>query len=267
MVVPIFYRFEKVDKQLLDAVYTVRLPSDDAARLKSKMLRKRKNNLVVLLVSAALFFCGLILPFLFYTRRATHVIYYLKSNTFILIGMLIISFISLLAAILASNKYFGVAGAYLKALRIAYPALPCIAYEDGNNHYSIKGVYSPKEYRTNTKNKGLLDSLVSGKVNPPRARGLLNYAICRYSKGRIIAAFSFIFSFLLLAVWAFLKINNIHVSIRIIDYLVYPVLEICGGVLLLSGIRAIFIIVSNYRYIQAVKTGYPSLHLQSEMSG
>ena len=65
MVVPIFYRFEKVDKQLLDAVYTVRLPSDDAARLKSKMLRKRKLNLIVLLVSAVLFFCGLILPFLF----------------------------------------------------------------------------------------------------------------------------------------------------------------------------------------------------------
>jgi hypothetical protein len=227
------------------------------------MLRKRKLNLNVLLISTGLFFCGLILPFLFYFTRATHVIYYLKSNSFVLIGTLIISFISLLAAILASNKCFGVAGAYLKALRIAYPNLPYVAHVEGNNQYSVKGIYSPKEYRTSIKNKGLLDSLLSGKVSPPRARGLLNYAICRYSKGRIIAILSFFFAIILLAVWTFLRINNIHVSSGNVDHLICLLLEICGGVLLLSGIRAVFVIISNSKYIQAVKTGYPSL--QSRM--
>ena len=260
MVVPVFHRIERVDKHLLDAVYTVRLPSDDAARLKSKMRRKREINLIVLLVSAVFFFSGLILPFLYYFTKVTHVIYYLKSNSFILIMMLIISLISFLVAIFASNKCFGVAGVYLKALRIAYPDLPYIAYEKGNYQYSIKGIYSPKEYRTSIKNKGLLDSLVSGKVNPPRARGLLNYAICRHSTGRIIAIFSFIFGLILFAVWTYLRINNIHISSGSVKHLVCSILEICGSALLLSGIRAVFVIVSNSKYIRAVKAGYPSFY-------
>ena len=111
---------EVISETLLNAVQNARLPVEDAAILRANMLRKRKINLPIFICGVAIFPLCLLEIFLSRTAGASILPDFAHKYSF----LIYIGFGGLMIGLLAANKYFGIAGAYLKALRAAYPDLP-----------------------------------------------------------------------------------------------------------------------------------------------
>lgn len=258
MFIPIVYRIEIVDKRLLHAVYTTNLSVNDAAKLQKKMRKKYKINLIVTICGAALFFLGIIFPLILMAAGGEIVATFADNHISIFVGFLIAGFIGLLAALFSMNKCFGVAGTYLKALKIAYKNLPDVIVGRGDNSYAIMGEYNPKEYSVNRRDKALLESIRTSMIDQTRVRGLLNYAISNRSQNRSMTIFSLIFGILMLSGWAYLNTYSIQVLDGSADRFISMLLLICGIIVLLSCIRLAFSLKTNCAYIEAIEEGYQS---------
>jgi hypothetical protein len=262
MYIPIFYWIETVNQELLHAVYTLGLPIDEAARLKNNMLKKRKINMIILLCGAGLFLFGMVLPvILFNVFDNSPLIRSYMNNTSIMIGSLIAGFVGLFAAIFSANKCFGVAGSYLKALRIAYPNLPSgisVSYS-GDYEYNSDYVYNPEEYKANKRNNDLLMDLSLGKISESRAHGLLHYAISGSSLIFKTCIFAFVLAIVLFLARTIIVKYNISILDGSADKQIIFGLQVMWIVLLLSGIRSIYVYRTCQAYIEAINSGYRSL--------
>jgi NADH:ubiquinone oxidoreductase subunit 2 (subunit N) len=130
MMIPIIFWFEIVNKELYRAVCDATLSVGDAAQLKARMQKKRKNSMTALLCGAALFFCGLVLPLLIGLIVGMSAFNkFANDNTTLFLALLIMAFAGFFICVFAANKCFGVAGVYLKALRTSYPNLTYLPRE------------------------------------------------------------------------------------------------------------------------------------------
>lgn len=251
MYIPIVYRIELVNHQLLHDIYTVSLSVDSSAKLQQQMRRKRKINLTVL--------CSALILLL--TTGAVLLrwvqVFLDRNNDNLLIAMSIFCFICVLVAALAANKCFVVAGIYLKALKIAYPNLPSqLSHSTDYDTFSVTGRYNKANYNTNKTDHVLLEQLAAGEINDVRARGLLHYAICRYDTLRwkaILAAFLCLISLIArVQLSPYLDTMDVNEIQSIALWLnVFPILTLSVSMLNLYLLRV------NAAYRKAIETGYP----------
>jgi hypothetical protein len=252
-------RFDLVDRQLLHAILTVDLSIYDAARMLHVLRKSRKANLIAMLSFLGLLLVQLILFPVLYLFKVPGIVFYMDNFRLAIPLMVLIGFGSLIACLAAVAGYFGNAGTYYKALRIAYPNLPEVEPANNDEKYTITGgAYIPENYRTDKRDHTLLEKLASGEVAQSRAKGLLNYAIYGCSQSRSYIIFVVIFSAVLLigslVILYIPTFNESEIGSFIQIYL------ILGALILASSIRWILSFRSNNAYIDAIKTGYPSLY-------